>query len=69
MYHQHFSTRFREFQLPQAILKFKQGFGRLIRKKTDTGLVVVLDTRIQTKSYGRQFIESLPKFAIRIDDI
>jgi len=60
---------FREFQLPQAILKFKQGFGRLIRKKTDTGLVVVLDTRIQTKSYGRQFIESLPSCAIRVDDI
>ena len=59
---------FREFQLPQAILKFKQGFGRLIRTKTDTGLVVVLDTRIQTQSYGRQFIESLPKCTIRVDN-
>ena len=60
---------FREFQLPQAILKFKQGFGRLIRKNTDTGLVVVLDTRIQTKSYGRQFIEALPRCAVRVDDV
>ena len=60
---------FREFQLPQAILKFKQGFGRLIRTKNDTGLVVVLDTRIQTQSYGRQFIESLPKCTIRVDRI
>ncbi len=58
---------FREFQLPQAILKFKQGFGRLIRTRTDAGLVVVLDTRIQTQSYGRQFVESLPKCTVRID--
>jgi ATP-dependent DNA helicase DinG len=58
---------FREYQLPQAVLKFKQGFGRLIRTKTDSGLVVVLDPRIQTKSYGRDFIESLPKCKRRFD--
>ncbi|MEM6798574.1 MAG: helicase C-terminal domain-containing protein [Planctomycetota bacterium] len=51
---------FRDYQLPEAILKFKQGFGRLIRTKTDTGAVVVLDPRIETKSYGRLFVESLP---------
>ncbi len=51
---------FRDYQLPEAILKFKQGFGRLIRTKTDTGRVVVLDPRIETKSYGRLFLESLP---------
>ena len=51
---------FRDYQLPEAILKFKQGFGRLIRTKTDTGTVVCLDPRIATKSYGRLFIESLP---------
>ena len=60
---------FRKFQLPQAILKFKQGFGRLIRTKTDTGLVVVLDTRIQTQSYGRQFLEALPTCTVRVDSV
>ena len=51
---------FRDYQLPEAILKFKQGFGRLIRTKTDTGTVVVLDPRVESKSYGRLFLESLP---------
>ncbi len=51
---------FAEFSLPEAIIKFKQGFGRLIRSKTDTGIVVVLDKRIVTKQYGRQFVEALP---------
>ncbi len=51
---------FSEYQLPEAILKFKQGFGRLIRSKTDTGTVVCLDPRLRTKSYGRLFVESLP---------
>ncbi|MDR1963857.1 MAG: hypothetical protein LBQ50_08770 [Planctomycetaceae bacterium] len=58
---------FKEYQLPVAILKFKQGFGRLIRTRTDSGLVVVLDPRIHSKSYGRQFIDALPKCKIRID--
>ncbi|GHT26161.1 helicase [Planctomycetales bacterium] len=58
---------FNEYQLPAAVLKFKQGFGRLIRTRTDSGLVVVLDPRIHTKSYGRQFLESLPKCTIRTD--
>ncbi|QDT70305.1 putative ATP-dependent helicase DinG [Planctomycetes bacterium MalM25] len=52
---------FRDYQLPEAILKFKQGFGRLIRTKRDTGAVVVLDPRVATKSYGRLFLESLPE--------
>lgn len=52
---------FRDYQLPEAILKFKQGFGRLIRTKRDTGTVVVLDPRVETKSYGRLFLESLPE--------
>ena len=51
---------FVEYQLPEAILKFRQGFGRLIRSRTDTGIVVVLDPRIVTKPYGRKFLESLP---------
>jgi ATP-dependent DNA helicase DinG len=51
---------FRELDLPEAILKFRQGFGRLIRTKTDRGMVVVLDSRILRKSYGRQFLASIP---------
>ncbi len=51
---------FRDYQLPEAILKLKQGFGRLIRTKQDTGMVVILDPRIRTKPYGRLFLASLP---------
>ena len=51
---------FNDYQLPEAILKFKQGFGRLIRSKTDTGIVVCLDGRIATKPYGRRFLAALP---------
>ncbi|MGD0551251.1 MAG: helicase C-terminal domain-containing protein [Sedimentisphaerales bacterium] len=52
---------FAEYQLPLAIIKFKQGFGRLIRTKTDTGIVVILDSRILSKSYGRNFLAAIPK--------
>ncbi len=52
---------FHEFQLPSAILKFKQGFGRLIRSKTDTGIVVVLDSRIVSKPYGSLFLAAIPQ--------
>jgi len=55
---------FLEYQLPEAILKFKQGFGRLIRSKSDTGIVAVLDSRVATKHYGRLFLESLPECKI-----
>lgn len=51
---------FMEYQLPEAILKFKQGFGRLIRTKTDRGQVVVLDSRIKSKYYGRKFLKAIP---------
>jgi ATP-dependent DNA helicase DinG len=51
---------FRDYQLPEAVIKFKQGFGRLIRTRTDHGTVICLDPRIVTKPYGRLFIESLP---------
>ena len=51
---------FRDYQLPEAVIKFKQGFGRLIRTRTDHGTVVCLDPRIVTKPYGRLFLESLP---------
>jgi len=55
---------FYEYQVPQATLLFRQGFGRLIRTKTDRGAVVVLDTRIVTKNYGRSFLRSIPKCRI-----
>jgi len=51
---------FFDYQLPEAILKFKQGFGRLIRTKHDTGIVVILDPRITTKPYGKRFLDALP---------
>ena len=57
---------FSEFSLPEAILKFRQGVGRLIRTKTDTGIVVVLDNRILTKQYGQAFIEALPKCPLEV---
>jgi ATP-dependent DNA helicase DinG len=51
---------FFEYSLPQAIVKFKQGFGRLIRTQEDRGCVICLDTRLVTKGYGKYFLESLP---------
>jgi ATP-dependent DNA helicase DinG len=51
---------FSEYQVPQAVIKLKQGFGRLIRTRTDTGMVVILDPRVVTKGYGRRFREALP---------
>ena len=51
---------FGEYSLPAAILKFRQGFGRLIRDKTDRGVVALLDRRAWEKRYGKQFIDSLP---------
>ena len=57
---------FFSYQLPAAIIKFKQGFGRLIRNKTDTGIVVVLDSRIIRKGYGREFLAAIEKCRIEI---
>jgi ATP-dependent DNA helicase DinG len=57
---------FFDYQLPSAIIKFKQGFGRLVRTKTDTGIVVVLDSRIVTKPYGAKFLSAIPKCKMNI---
>ena len=57
---------FYDYQLPSAIIKFKQGFGRLIRSKTDTGIVVVLDSRIINKSYGSEFLAAIPRCRVEI---
>ena len=51
---------FTDYQLPEAIIKFKQGIGRLIRKKTDSGNIFILDSRILKKKYGTLFIQALP---------
>ena len=57
---------FGEFSLPEAILKFRQGVGRLIRTKTDTGIIVVLDNRILAKQYGQAFLDALPKCPVEV---
>jgi ATP-dependent DNA helicase DinG len=51
---------FLNLSLPEAVLKFKQGFGRLIRTKTDRGTVIILDQRVTTKRYGKAFLTSIP---------
>ena len=53
---------FAEFQVPEAVLALKQGFGRLIRAKTDRGVLALLDTRLRRMPYGRIFLESLPRY-------
>jgi ATP-dependent DNA helicase DinG len=53
---------FAEYQVPEAVLALKQGLGRLIRSKTDRGILAILDNRIQRMQYGKIFIESLPKY-------
>jgi ATP-dependent DNA helicase DinG len=51
---------FFDYQVPQAVIKLKQGFGRLVRRATDTGIVVILDPRVLTKGYGQMFLRALP---------
>ena len=60
-----FEDPFNEFYLPEAILRFRQGFGRLIRSRDDYGVVVVLDKRILTKAYGKTILRSLPPCTAR----
>lgn len=59
---------FFDYQLPEAILRFRQGFGRLIRSATDSGIVVVLDPRVLRKAYGKRFLSSLPPCRIEISE-
>jgi ATP-dependent DNA helicase DinG len=60
-----YEDSFQEYYLPEAILKFRQGFGRLIRTASDRGVVAILDRRVLTKQYGRLFLESLPRCTAR----
>ncbi|MGH9775250.1 MAG: ATP-dependent DNA helicase [Candidatus Acidiferrales bacterium] len=58
---------FAEYQVPEAVLSLKQGFGRLIRSKTDRGVLALLDNRIHRMQYGKIFLESLPQYAVTQD--
>jgi ATP-dependent DNA helicase DinG len=64
-----FDDAFNEYNLPEAILRFRQGFGRLIRTQSDRGVVVILDKRVLTKRYGKQFIESLPNCTAKVGTV
>jgi ATP-dependent DNA helicase DinG len=61
----YYADSFNTFALPDAVLRFRQGFGRLIRTQTDRGVVVVMDARIRTKRYGAAFMEALPDCTIQ----
>jgi DNA polymerase-3 subunit epsilon/ATP-dependent DNA helicase DinG len=60
-----YEDSFSEYSLPQAVIRFKQGFGRLIRTRTDKGVAVVLDQRVVTKQYGQAFLDALPGCPVR----
>ncbi|MDX8046142.1 ATP-dependent DNA helicase DinG [Gracilibacillus sp. S3-1-1] len=60
---------FMELALPQAVLQFKQGFGRLMRKDTDRGMIFVFDDRIMTKKYGKTFIQSIPEIPVHYESM
>ena len=60
-----YESPFNEYALPQAVLRLRQGFGRLIRTRTDRGVAVILDRRITSRRYGREFLESLPEVTLR----
>ena len=64
-----FDDPFSEYSLPEAILRFRQGFGRLIRTQSDRGVVAIFDRRIMTKRYGRLFTDSLPTCTTRIGPV
>ncbi|MFQ5695034.1 MAG: helicase C-terminal domain-containing protein, partial [Terriglobia bacterium] len=58
---------FTQYQIPEAIIALKQGFGRLIRARSDRGILALLDNRIRRKQYGRLFLESLPPYRVTSD--
>ncbi|MGD2156646.1 MAG: helicase C-terminal domain-containing protein [Anaerolineales bacterium] len=64
-----FEDPFYQYALPEAILRFRQGFGRLIRSRSDRGVVVIMDRRVLTKKYGQYFIDSLPACTKRVGPI
>ena len=56
---------FVHYALPEAVMRLRQGFGRLIRSSSDKGFFIILDRRIDTKSYGKQFLTSLPDVPVK----
>jgi len=64
-----FDDPFSEYSLPEAILRFRQGFGRLIRTQSDRGVVAIFDRRVMTKRYGRLFTDSLPTCTTRVGPV
>lgn len=64
-----YAEPFRDYSVPQAVLRFRQGTGRLIRSKGDKGVIVVLDRRITGRSYGKSFLDSIPPCTLRPSSI
>ncbi|MDH5605944.1 MAG: exonuclease domain-containing protein [Anaerolineae bacterium] len=64
-----FEQPFYEYSIPEAILTFRQGFGRLIRSKNDRGVVAIFDRRVLTKQYGHMFIDSLPTCTVKVGNL
>jgi DNA polymerase-3 subunit epsilon/ATP-dependent DNA helicase DinG len=64
-----FEDPFYEYAVPQAVLRLRQGFGRLIRRTTDRGVVTILDRRVLTRSYGPTFLDALPAAARRLGPV
>jgi len=62
---------FSDYQVPNAVLRLKQGLGRLIRSKSDRGILAILDNRLNTKGYGKLFLDSLPDYEMthRAEDL
>ena len=61
-----FDNPFLDYSVPEAVLRFRQGFGRLIRSRTDRGVVVIFDRRVLSKKYGSLFLDSLPGCQIKV---
>lgn len=64
-----YTDAFLDLSVPQAVLKFKQGFGRLIRRSSDRGVCVILDQRVVTKRYGQSFVQSLPTARVKVGSV
>ena len=60
-----FEEPFNQYAIPQAILRFRQGFGRLMRRANDSGIVVIMDHRVMSKTYGQSFLNPLPECTVR----
>ena len=59
-----YDNPFFQYSIPEAVLRFRQGFGRLIRRQNDEGIVVILDRRVISKRYGQLFLEALPECTV-----